>query len=160
VGDHVVIEKLERVLYECDMHILRLNSASKKMSSFMPLTKERYIHLSDDEVEHIDQFLFRFAKLQDAMGAKLFKTILIFLGEDIEGKPFIDILNLMEKLHLLKNAHDWKALRDDRNELSHNYENEPEKMSLVINQLYAKKDLLIDIYSHIKKIYENRKSSI
>jgi hypothetical protein len=53
--------------------------------------------LSDDEVEHVDQFLFRFAKLQDAIGQKLFKTILLFLREDIEEKPFIDILNLKEK---------------------------------------------------------------
>ncbi|SFP06654.1 hypothetical protein [Hydrogenimonas thermophila] len=154
--DIVVKEKLEKIFYECDMHILRLNSAYKKMSSFMPLTKERYINLSDDEVEHIDQFLFRFAKLQDAMGAKLFKNILIFLEEDIEGKPFIDILNLMEKLELIKSANDWKKLRDDRNELSHNYENEPESMSLVINQLYAKKDLIVNIYDHIKETYKNR----
>jgi len=35
----------------------------------------------------MDQYLFRFAKLQDAMGTKLFKNILMSLEENIEGLP-------------------------------------------------------------------------
>jgi hypothetical protein len=61
---------------------------------FMPLDAKRYQQLTDDEIEHIDQFLFRFAKLQDAMGEKLFLLILEFLKEEnTRNKPFIDILN-------------------------------------------------------------------
>jgi len=156
MNDTVIIEKLEKIFYECDRHILRINSATKKMSSYMPLNKDKFIDLNDDEVEHIDQFLFRFAKLQDSVGQKLFKTILLYLNEEIEGKPFIDILNLMEKLHLLDSANEWRELRDDRNELAHNYEDEPEEMSITINKLYRKKDTLIHIYQNIKTIYENR----
>ncbi len=63
----------------------------------MPLDRQKYEQLTEDEIEHIDQFLFRFAKLQDAMGQKLFKNIMLFLDEEIENKPFIDILNRMEK---------------------------------------------------------------
>jgi len=48
----------------------------------------------------------------------------------------------MEKLYLLEDANEWIELRD---ELSHNYEDEPEEMSLVINKLYNKKDILIKI---------------
>lgn len=151
MSEDVIVEKLEKVFYECDKHILRINSAVKKMSNFMPLDKDRYENLTDEEVEPIDQFLFRFAKLQDAMGQKLFKTVLIFLDEDVEGKPFIDILNLMEKLSLLESAYIWRELRDDRNELAHNYEDEPEAMSETINKLYEKKDILIDIYQNIKQ---------
>ncbi len=153
---NIIVEKLNKIFYECDKHILRINSATKKMSYFMPLNKEKFIDLTEDEIEHIDQFLFRFAKLQDAMGQKLFKTILLSLNEDIEGKPFIDILNLMEKLYLLKDANKWRELRDDRNELSHNYEDEPEEMSIIINKLYDKKDILIEIYKNIKRYSENR----
>lgn len=126
------------------------------MSAIFPLNKEKYINLTDEEVEPIDQFLFRFAKLQDTIGQKLFKIILIFLDEDIDGKPFIDILNLMEKLHLLESAKEWKELRDDRNELSHNYEDEPEEMSETINKLYDKKEILINIYQRIKDYYNNK----
>jgi len=156
VSDDILLEKLDKIFYECDKHIQRLNSASKKMQKFMPLDSKKYLTLKDDEVTYIDQFLFRFAKLQDSIGQKLFKTTLLYLNEDIEGKPFIDILNLMEKLQLLESANTWKELREDRNELAHNYENEPDHMSETINKLYNKKDILINIYTDIKRyIKEN-----
>lgn len=90
------------------------------------------------------------------MGQKLFKNILLYLGESIEGKPFIDILNLMEKLYLIDNITAWRELREDRNELAHNYEDEPEIMSATINNLYNKKGILKDIYLKIKEFYETR----
>jgi hypothetical protein len=64
--------RIEKVIIECDKHLQRINSAYLKMSVFMPLDASKYAQLTDDEIEHIDQFLFRFAKLQDAMGEKLF----------------------------------------------------------------------------------------
>lgn len=80
--------KLDKQLNECRKHIRRLESASVKMNPFMPIDEHRYENLSDDEVEHIDQFLFRFAKLQDAIGEKLFRGLLDFLLEpDISRKP-------------------------------------------------------------------------
>ena len=119
----------------------------------MPLNKNKYLNLADNEVEYIDQFLFRFSKLQDAIGEKLFKTILIYLEEKIENKPFIDILNRLEKLELLDDVAVWKELRDDRNELAHNYDDDPDETSEVINKLYNKRSLLIDIYQQIKSYY-------
>jgi len=156
MSDDIIIEKLNKIFYECDKHIQRLNNASNKMSKFMSLNELKYINLTDDEVANIDQFLFRFAKLQDAVGQKLFKTVLLFLKEDIDGKPFIDILNLMEKLYLLEDANIWKQLRDDRNELAHNYEDEPDQMSETINKLYDKRIILINIYKHIKNYVEEK----
>jgi len=144
-------KKLEKIFHECDKHILRITSATKKMSSSMPLDEIKYLNLTDDEVEHIDQFLFRFSKLQDTIGEKLFKTILLFLDEDIENKPFIDILNRLEKLELIESANIWRELRKDRNDLSHTYDDEPEEMANSINKLYEKKDILILIYQNIKR---------
>ena len=144
-------KKLEKIFHECDKHILRIKSATKKMSSSMPLDEIKYLNLTDDEVEHIDQFLFRSSKLQDTIGEKLFKTILLFLDEDIENKPFIDILNRLEKLELIESANIWRELRKDRNDLSHTYDDEPEEMANSINKLYEKKDILILIYQNIKR---------
>jgi len=39
-----------------------------------------------------DQSIYRFSKLQDCMGAKLFKSVLLYQGENV-NKPFLDILN-------------------------------------------------------------------
>ena len=156
MNDNIIIEKLEKIFYECDKHLYRINSSAKKLEYIMPLNKEKYLKLTEDDIQSLDQFLFRFSKLQDTMGQKLFKTILLFLNEDIEGKPFIDILNLMEKLTLIDDANEWKCLRDDRNELAHNYEDEPEEMSESINIIYEKRCLLGSIYLNIKKYYDAR----
>ena len=151
--EDILIEKLEKIFYQCDKDIIRINSSTNELKSIMPLDSKKYKALLDEEIKTLDQFLFRFAKLQDTMGQKLFRTILLFLKEDIEGRAFIDILNLMEKLHLLDSANEWKELRDDRNDLAHNYEDEPIIASEIINRLYYKKDILIGIYQTIKEYY-------
>jgi len=134
---NVYQEKLERVFTECYKHKSRVESSAKEMLNFMPLDSEHYEELSDKEVQVIDQFLFRFAKLQDAMGEKLFKTLLLYLDEKVEHKPFIDILNRMEKIEILHNVQEWRDLRDIRNELAHNYDDDPQESSMVINKIYA-----------------------
>jgi len=144
-------EKLLKILNECDKHLLRMNSASKKMSLFMPLTVTRYEDLTEDEIEHIDQFLFRFSKLQDAMGQKLFKSLLVALDEDINNLPFIDILNKLEKIQILEDINIWRELREYRNELSHNYDDDPLITSKIINNLYTKKESMESIYKKIKR---------
>ena len=146
-------QRLIKIFNECDKHIIRINSSSSKMKLNMPLDKNKYLNLLDDEVEYIDQFLFRFSKLQDAIGEKLFRTILLYLEEEIENKPFIDILNRLEKLELLDDANVWRELRNDRNNLAHNYDDDPEETSEVINKLYDKKEILISIYQQIKDFY-------
>lgn len=147
-------EKIQRIINECEKHLLRMNSAYLKMKSYFPLDKEKYVHLSDDEVEHIDQFLFRFAKLQDSVGDKLFKTLLLYLEEKIENKPFLDILNRLEKLEIIENASTWIILRNIRNELSHNYDDEPDEMSIAINKVYENKEVLESIFNKTVAYYK------
>ena len=47
----------------------------------MPLSIEKYENLKNDEITYIDQFLYRFAKLQDVMGQKLIKYIYMSFWE-------------------------------------------------------------------------------
>jgi hypothetical protein len=153
VSDELIIKKLNKIFYECDKHIVRIESSCNELKSIMPLDTQSYINLTEEEIKVLDQFLFRFSKLQDAMGQRLFKTIMYFLKEDIDGKPFIDILNMMEKISLLESSNVWKDLREDRNKLVYSYEDKPDEMSEAINKLYNKKDVLINIYLHIKNYY-------
>ena len=43
------------------------------------------------------KIIYRFSKLQDCMGTKLFKSVLMYQGENV-NKPFLDILNTIYKL--------------------------------------------------------------
>ncbi len=149
-------EKLQKIFNECNKHLLRINSAYSKMFKFMPLDKFKYTNLNDDEIEHIDQFLFRFTKLQDTMGEKLFKILLRVLDENIENRPFIDILNKLEKLEILE-VEIWRKLRDIRNELSYNYDDDPEEMSIALNKIYNQKEVIENIYLNIVKYYDKIK---
>lgn len=146
-------EKLERIFRECDKHAERMNSAYAKASSLLPLNAAKYENLSDDEIEHIDQYLFRFSKLQDAMGKRLFKTLLLFLDEDVDEMPFVDILNLLEKLGLLSSVAEWRRLRSLRNELAHQYDDDPEEMSTALNHLFEQKTVIDSMYRRVKRSY-------
>ena len=141
--------RLQKIINECDKHILRMNSAYKKIVASLPLDAESYTKLNEDEVEHIDQYLFRFAKLQDAIGKRFFKVIFVSLEEDIEDISFIDLLNRLEKLNILDSTEQWLELRKIRNVLSHTYEDESEEMSIAINDIFDKKEAIEKIYKQL-----------
>lgn len=150
--------KMDKLLAECLKHIQRLESASKKMSLFMPMDPKKYENLTDDEVEHIDQFLFRFAKLQDTIGDKLFIALLHFFQEEnIKSRPFLDILNRLEQLGILSNKDVWVTLRKIRNDISHHYDDDSQEMAPAINAIFMKRDVLIGIFNNVKNQYEKAK---
>ena len=60
--------KLEKKFKECDKHLQRINEAYGDMTLFMPICSVKYENLSKQDVQAIDQYLFRFSKLQDTMG--------------------------------------------------------------------------------------------
>jgi hypothetical protein len=153
--------RIEKLIVECDKHLKRINSAYFKMSVFMPLDARKYEQLTDDEIEHIDQFLFRFAKLQDAMGEKLFILILEFLKEEhTRAKPFIDILNRLEQLGLLDDKNVWLELRKTRNNIAHQYDDEPQQAAEALNAIYAAKPILEKIYTSLKASYVDTRERI
>lgn len=72
--------------YECDKHEQKIQIAKKHIFAIIPLTHEKYLSLSDIEISFIDQLIFRFSKLQDSIGEKIFPGILILSGEEPKKK--------------------------------------------------------------------------
>jgi hypothetical protein len=148
--------KLLQTLEECNKHIKRMLYAYRKMTKFMPLDAIKYDHLTEEQVESVDQFIFRFSKLQDAMGERLFRGVLIFLAEEVKNKPFLDLLNRLEQLEIIESKDEWLFLRTLRNALSHEYFNESEANALNINMVYENTEKLYDIFVRIKRhIHDN-----
>jgi hypothetical protein len=146
-----ITERLQREFEVCDKHILRIRQAVERLGLPIPLSAEAYAYLNEEQVGCVDQFIFRFSKLQDAMGAKIFRYILAYMGDDVTSLPMRDILNRMERYHLLSSADEWIYLRDLRNELSHDYPLMESSVVDILNQLFLKMESLIEIYERIKK---------
>ncbi len=146
---------IETIVKECRKHAIRMNSAYEKMEPKLPIKPEKVFNLSDDEVEHIDQFIFRFSKLQDSISQKLFKAVLEELGEEVSNKPMIDIFNRLEQLEIISDYEEWKELKNLRNDIAHEYEEDKNEAAEKLNLLFAKKirleKYLSDILSYLTK---------
>jgi predicted nucleotidyltransferase len=148
--------KIEKYFNECNKHIKRIVESYNNIDKILPMSASSYIALSDDEIKNIDQYLFRFAKLQDTIGDKIFIMIIKDFSEDTSRFTFLDILNKLEKIGILNNKDEWRTLREYRNDISHQYDDEPKEMAEAINNIFSQKNIIIEIYQKIKEYYENR----
>ena len=146
-------ERLLREFAICDRHILRIHEAVAGLSNSFPMQPEYYANLNAEQIRCIDQFIFRFSKLQDAMGAKIFRHILELWDEDISSLPMRDILNRLERYLIIPSASDWIYIRELRNEIAHDYPIDEKDTVAVLNELVAKTGVLLDIYARIKECF-------
>ena len=131
-------ERLQREFEVCDKHILRITEALRGLSVESPVSVEFYANLSPEQVRCIDQFIFRFSKLQDAIGAKLFRYLLEYLDEDVTALPMRDILNRLERYLIIPSADEWTYIRELRNEISHDYPLFETDVAAILNELFSK----------------------
>ncbi|AEF19523.1 MULTISPECIES: hypothetical protein [unclassified Hydrogenobaculum] len=119
---------LEENLKVSYLHLERLKTLSSDILQNNMLEK-----LEDFEtIKTIDAFVYRFLKLQDYMGQKLFKNFLTSLGEDCDNLSFVDILDKLEKLNIIPSTDEWIQIRKLRNKLTHEY---PDNISLVKDEI-------------------------
>ena len=144
-------DKLTETLAICGLHHHRMMFAWGNIVKYFPLTEQTLSLVSPIELALFDQLIYRFSKLQDSMGSRLFKQLLEALEEDIDGLPFIDILYKMEKLNLLDDAKDWIALRQIRNTISHEYPFFKEVQMEELNLLPEEVIRLAFIWSKLKE---------
>ena len=149
-------EKYEKALNETKVHLLRIEDAFSELSHCydFPLTKDSFHKLLENKIHiaFVDQIIYRFSKAQDSMGAKLFKAYLLYQGENID-KPFLDILNALEKIDLL-NVDEWFELREIRNEIAHDYEDNEGIGRNILNNIYAHHNEFQKIISKMENMKE------
>jgi hypothetical protein len=138
-------DRFGAILHECEAHQKRIRQAKARCGDFFPLNPESYAALTDEQVEHVDQLVYRFSKLQDALGSKLFPAIVSAVREDAASLTVLDGLNELERAGVLDSADQWTAMRQIRNELAHDYQDEPEAGSRSLNDVYHSVDELTAI---------------
>ena len=147
-------QKVTDNLNESYKHLLRLENAfgALKRHYTFPINIENFKVILEN-IEHLaysDQIIYRFSKLQDCMGAKLFKSVLLYEGENV-NKPFLDILNQLEAIDII-NVDEWFEIRDLRNEIAHDYEDNDEIAINILNTIYKLKSDLKETLDAIEEL--------
>jgi hypothetical protein len=134
---------LDRLFKSCDIDYKELKNSN--------INEDFFIEYSS--VRIINSFLFNYSKIQDKIGAKLFRKFLYVVNEiNNIDLPMIDVLNILEKIEIL-NREDWEKLRDIRNTLAHEYPfHTQERIDNIQSALKG--------YEMLKQIYNNIKASL
>ena len=75
-----------------------------------------------DLAERVEAFIGRFGRLQDTVGDKLL-PMLLAMGE--KASAAVDNLDRAERLALIDSADDWMTMRKLRNQMIHEYVEDP-----------------------------------
>ena len=125
--------------------------AKRALQAVLPLNADRLHGLDDAQVAIVDQFVGRFAKLQDAMGAKLLPMILELTKEQGDLDVYLDKLNRLEKIGALPSVDEWLELREMRNAFAHDYPEDSEMQAAILNRAFSASDRLVEILRHAMK---------
>jgi len=107
---------------------LHLNRAKDNYEEMLQFSIDLTLYQDKEKIKTIDAFIFRFIKLQDFMGDKLFKEVLNAIGEYKDNMALIDCLDKLEKLEIIAQADRWMNYRVIRNKLTHEYSTNQEEM--------------------------------
>ena len=123
---------LQVALDQCRRHVTILQGALADLPA----------ELSSDAVRHddlallrtVDQFVYRFIKLQDTLGEHVLRTFTSdVLAEPVNDAPLIDVLMRLERYGFL-DAVQWARWRSLRNALTHEYPDHPETRIAVLEE--------------------------
>ncbi len=149
------MKRLSFIVEELSRHRQRMAYARAKIEQW---ALDEALLEDDERVETLDAFVWRFTKLQDAMGQKLFPAVLEILQEPVREMAMLDRLARLEQLEYLQDAEHWQALRHIRNELTHTYPWEQsamlEALAMALQASYEMETLLDHILNKIQPYLE------
>jgi hypothetical protein len=136
-------ERLQIASQICARHAKRIISAMRRFGG--PFDPEQLERLSEEDIRALDQFVYRFGKLQDALGGQLITALLETLEEPYREWSMRDRLNRLEQLRILADAQDWETSRAIRNRLTHEYPDDPERQAAILNQAWKQAPVLLEL---------------
>jgi len=148
-----VHDRLKQHLLEAMKHIERLETAQRTLSKLYPLDQKKLDNLSPEEMDKLDVLAFRFAKLQDLLGSKIFREYLSILKFPIEGKNFLALLKELDKERIV-DIDVWSEFRAVRNNISHDYPYDNSEKIDAINYLIENVNYLTELVRRIKDDFE------
>ncbi len=144
---------IEEILKTAETHIKRLSAAKKDLEK-IDISTLNFENI--ETVKSTDFFIFRFIKLQDYLGNKVFKTFLSEIGEYDDSMSFLDTVDKLEKMGIIEDSKEWLTIRKLRNKLTHEYPEELEEVKEELKLAMEKTDILIKTFQKIKAYLEAR----
>ena len=148
-----IYKKLELHLEESYIHINRLLDVLTVLEKLYPLDTSKLEFISSEDKDKLDVLAFRFSKLQDLLGTKIFREYLAVLQYPIEDKNFLELLKELDKEKII-DIDIWSEFRGIRNSISHDYPSQEDEKLEAINYLIKNVKYLINITDNIKRSFE------
>jgi len=145
--------RLKAYLWEANIHIARLQEILNALKRLYPLNVEKYQDLGLEEKNLLDSLAFRFSKLQDLIGSKIFREYLKEVGFVTEEKTFLELLMEIEKEGII-DVDTWSDFRKMRNLIAHDYPEDVEKKVEAINYLIENAPVLMEVVRKIESKIE------
>lgn len=143
------------IIDEINLHIKRIDAILPDILTWIPFKRKDLENT--ERIKTIDSFIYRFIKIQDKMGDKLFPAVLQLLQEYKQNMPFIDVLNKLERLELIESSNEWIDFRNLRNSLTHDYPDNEEEIIDAINLSIVVYKKMTEIYTGMVKLIKERK---
>jgi uncharacterized coiled-coil protein SlyX len=144
---------IESAIKECDSHVAKCRRARALLEQAFPLSSDRFKNLEEDTIEHIDQLVYRFTKMQDSMGMRLLPSLYSYVEADDSPKPFLTILMRLEQLGILTSAELWQFFRNLRNNLAHDYPESIEQTVDTLNVLNEEFSTFEEMYTKVREYW-------
>ena len=111
------------------------------------LTLKDWAALTPDQHESLDAFRVRFSEFQEHLG-KAMRSIAI--EEEQEVERFGSVLAFMVRLKLIDSADHWKLIRELRNAVNHEYEDDAPRLAEFFELMTKEVPALIDVFNRLQ----------
>jgi len=145
-------KRLRYYFDEAKNHIDKIEKANRVLKEVMPIDIAVLENLSEQQQDKLDILAFRFSKLQDLLGDKIFRNILEYSGFNVQ-QSFVKLLSELEKESIL-NLNRWIELRNARNRIAHEYPDNEESLTSSINFIYEHSGYLIELTYRLERYFD------
>jgi len=145
----MIEKRLGLYFLEAKKHIELIEDAKEVIT--LPISN--YDNLQNIEKFAINALIFRFSKLQDLIGSKIFRAFLEFNKYDTQDKSFLELLKEIEKEGIV-DIDTWDEFRKVRNTIAHEYPGEEEEALEAIALLIKRSSALIAIALKLMERYD------
>lgn len=131
-----LLARLQFLLRVAQRECAHLQATDQRVFN-QPFTEARASQLDSDAEfsERVEAFVARFSRLQDTLGDKLIPTLLRALGEPTGVA--VDNLDRAERFGWLASADEWMIARRLRNQMIHEYIEDPVILASALNAAHA-----------------------